>query len=593
MKVDIAIITIREDEFKAVRSRFKTKRQRIPDGRTYLIGEVKTEKQTYTIAIARCIEQGTDASQRLAHYIIHHLNPRLILVVGIAGGIPHDEFTLGDVIVSTRIVNLNVDAWQADGSTDYITRGGPPHPSVEDIVSLLPGDPQLENWTDSIQLERPHLDPGQASIKGDDKWCEKVLKSLNLHFGKEENRGRSPIYMSGHIISSNHLMKDPIRLSDILKKHRAVLAVEMEAAGVYEAAYGTPHYPVMAIRGISDIVGLERDSRWTAYACQTAAAFTYAFIMTDPLDPPPNSASFQKTVVHSEISSAQLQGSEPSSDTQHSVWHHTKPMETNVSNIATLLKVRKHGNIRPVLFLGARAGGLFRNPTLYEIIKILSEHAFDEFSDSDKFRECFTVLSDANRFSTSDIEAFLLESLDETTEREEDEYLVKLVKDEYFKIIITTNIDMLLESAFRDEMRRYHNVEVFVAGDQNQKTIVYPETKCCTIVKTFGDLETRRYYIAGNELDLGTEIHLKLKQFLEDYLRRDILVIGFDPSWDQSIEPAFPMSPDSSLWYVNEEPPPNDSFIAKVMRKRKGQSIIGTEGSYKSFIKTLYEHLMA
>ena len=281
MKIDIAIITIREDEFTAVRSRFQTKRQRISGGRTYLIGEVKTpDEQTYTVAIARCSDQGTDASQRLAHSIIHHLDPQLILVVGIAGGIPQDEFTLGDVVVSTRIVNPNVDAWLADGTIDYMTRGGPPHPVVEEIVSLLPGEPQLANWADSIRLERPHLDPERADIKGDDVWRERVRKSLAWHFGEEQNRGRSPTFTIGPIISSNHLMKDPIRLGEILKTHRAVLAVEMEAAGVYEAAYGTPHYPVMAIRGISDIVGLQRDRRWTAYACQTAAAFTYALIMT-------------------------------------------------------------------------------------------------------------------------------------------------------------------------------------------------------------------------------------------------------------------------------------------------------------------------
>lgn len=259
---------------------------RIPDGRTYLIGKVKTHnEQTCTIAIARCSDQGNDASQRLANYIIQNLDPQLILVMGIAGGVPHDEFTLGDVVVSTHIVNPNVDAWQADGTTDYMMRGGPPHPLVEDIVSLLPGDPQLEGWADSIQLERPPLNLEQVVIKGDDLWCEKVLSSLNWHFGEEENRGRSPRFTIGPIISSNHLMKDPVRLSAFLKTHRAVLAAEMEAAGVYEAAYGTPHYPVMAIRGISDIVGLQRDRRWTAYACQTAAAFTYAFIMTTPIGP--------------------------------------------------------------------------------------------------------------------------------------------------------------------------------------------------------------------------------------------------------------------------------------------------------------------
>lgn len=322
MKVDIAIMTVREDEFTAVRKRFKTERQRIPGGRTYLIGEVKTEKQTYTIAIARCIDQANDASQRLGHYIIHDLDPRLILVVGIAGGVPRDEFTLGDVVVSTRIVNPNVDAWHPDGTTDFATRGGPPHPVVEDIVSLLPDEPQLAGWTETIQLERPTLDPEQENITGDDEWREKVRQSLNWHFGEGHNRGLPPTFTIGHILSSNHLMKDPARLREILKTHRSILAVEMEVAGVYEAAQGIDHqYPVMAIRGISDIIGLQRDRRWTEYACQTAAAFTYAFIMTDPLDPPLNSASFQKPVVPSETSSAQLRGSEPSFDTKHSVWH--------------------------------------------------------------------------------------------------------------------------------------------------------------------------------------------------------------------------------------------------------------------------------
>lgn len=306
MQVDIAIMTIREDEFMAVRRYFQTKRQRIPDGRTYLIGEVKTEKQIYTIAITRCSEPGTDASQRLAHYISRNLAPRLILVVGIAGGVPHDEFTLGDVVVSSRIVNPNVDAWHPDGTTDYMTRGLPSHPLVDDIVSLLPGEHLLANWTDTIQLERPTVDLEQENTTGDDEWREKVSQSLNWHFVEKQNRSRPPIFTTGPVLSSNHLMKDPARLREILKTHRSILAVEMEAAGVYEAAQGIDHqYPVITIRGISDIIGLRRDRRWTAYACQAAAAFTYAFIMADPLDPPLRSVDFQRPAVSLEQISSQ------------------------------------------------------------------------------------------------------------------------------------------------------------------------------------------------------------------------------------------------------------------------------------------------
>src|SRR5258708_1646872 len=108
MKVDIAIITIREDEFEAVLQRFKPTPYHELGKRTYGICHVETKVgRNYTIAIARCSEQGNDSSQKLVLDMIHDLDPRLILVVGIASGIPHEEFTLGDVIISSHIHNLN------------------------------------------------------------------------------------------------------------------------------------------------------------------------------------------------------------------------------------------------------------------------------------------------------------------------------------------------------------------------------------------------------------------------------------------------------------------------------------------------------
>src|SRR5882724_1668287 len=130
-------------------------------------------------------------------------------------------------------------------------RGGPPHPLVDDIVSLLPGEPLLASWTDTIQLERPTVDLEMENIIGDNEWRVKVSQSLNWHFGEKQNRSRPPIFITGPVLSSNHLMKDPVRLREILKTHRSIFAVEMETAGVYEAAQGINHqYPVITIRSI-------------------------------------------------------------------------------------------------------------------------------------------------------------------------------------------------------------------------------------------------------------------------------------------------------------------------------------------------------
>jgi nucleoside phosphorylase len=61
------------------------------------------------------------------------------------------------------------------------------------------------------------------------------------------------------------------------------VAVEMESAGIYKATHG--RVPFLAIRGISDVVGFKRDHDWTPYACETAAAFARAFLLTRPIGP--------------------------------------------------------------------------------------------------------------------------------------------------------------------------------------------------------------------------------------------------------------------------------------------------------------------
>jgi nucleoside phosphorylase len=285
--VDIAIITVREDEFRAVHKRFETKLHRTPSEFSYYMSRLQIGNVHTTIAITRCSEQGNDAAQKLASDIIHELNPGLILVVGIAGGVPDDEFTLGDVIISTRILNFNVDALHPDGTITSVTRGGA-NALVGQITGLLPGqDQQLAGWNavDSIKRERPDVDLQHLSI-GNDDWSCKVRRSLENHFGSTHNRQRPPLFKTGHIASSNHLVKNPAILRQWLTTNRQILAVEMETAGVYEAAQTVKRqYPVIAIRGISDIVGLQRDQAWTEYACETAAAFTHAFIMTGPIAP--------------------------------------------------------------------------------------------------------------------------------------------------------------------------------------------------------------------------------------------------------------------------------------------------------------------
>src|SRR5207253_1861941 len=115
----------------------------------------------------------------------------------------------------------------------------------------------------SIGMRRPPVNLSNRNIYGPHEWRRKLRESLNEYFGPK-GRDRQPIVFDGPIGSSSTMVKDPKIFALWLDKNRAVKAVDMEIAGAYEAARSVRgDTPVIIIRGLSDIVGLKRDTRWT------------------------------------------------------------------------------------------------------------------------------------------------------------------------------------------------------------------------------------------------------------------------------------------------------------------------------------------
>lgn len=285
--VDFGVVTIREDEFSAVLDRFP--HARVVEGRhRYRIRELPLPRGgSYTIAVAGCTEQGNAEALNVARDLIADLAPAFLLVVGIAAGIPADEFTLGDVVVSKRIVDFSVEAVLQDRSRRYALAGGPLHPLAAklsaDVLAMAHGG-ELGNWNarDAITQDRPQVDLRPSNFYGDARWKKATRAKLASHFAG--GVARSPRVVTGAIASSDRLIKDTETLDVWLKFARQIIAVEMESAGVYRATHGE-QVPFLAIRGISDVVGFDRHPDWTAYACHTAASFTRAFLLTQPIPP--------------------------------------------------------------------------------------------------------------------------------------------------------------------------------------------------------------------------------------------------------------------------------------------------------------------
>jgi nucleoside phosphorylase len=286
-KIDFGILTIREDENDAVLRRFAklaTEERR----RRYRIRSLALPGGSeYRLAVLRCIDQGNADAQAATHALLEDLAPRFVLVVGIAGGVPSNEFTLGDVVVSSSIVNFSVEAVIQGKEREYALSGGPLHPDAAKLAADLRAmvtDGELDGWNspDKLTRSQPLVDLADDQFYGEDGWLKSVQQKIKRHFAGKAPR--PPLAITGAIASSDRLMKDDETLSVWLKIARQVVAVEMESAGIYKATHDRGK-PFLAIRGISDVIGFKRDPEWTMYACETAAAFARAFLLTQPIDP--------------------------------------------------------------------------------------------------------------------------------------------------------------------------------------------------------------------------------------------------------------------------------------------------------------------
>lgn len=277
--VDAVILTIRKDEDLAVADLLGTL-EPTTGGRSYRIAKLSTERGTLTIALLRLIDAGNSPAQDAAHDAIAELEPRMLVLVGIAGAVPASEFTLGDVMLATRITDLRVQALIPEQRPELEVRSDRVVKALADRLTNLI---EPSAWTHSVTLSRPAVLLESHLFKGSDAWNDKLKRSLERHFHGSAPRDR-PLYFTGTIGSTDFLVKDPAALAHWLKSARKIETVEMEAAGVMEAAHRLDAiYPVLVVRGISDIVGYERDPAWTAYACQSAAALAIALLRSEQL----------------------------------------------------------------------------------------------------------------------------------------------------------------------------------------------------------------------------------------------------------------------------------------------------------------------
>ncbi|MEU7993918.1 5'-methylthioadenosine/S-adenosylhomocysteine nucleosidase [Micromonospora sp. NPDC049060] len=238
--VDVVFLTALGLEHDALLAHLVDARPRVDsDGTHYTLGDLpgRGPAPRTTVALA-LVGEGNLAAAALAGRAIRGFRPRALLLVGVAGGLTSDA-VLGDVVVATRI-----HAYQGGRQEARRFR------------------PRPRGWPVSHGLEQL-----ARAVARDGGWCGDA-PAPRVHF--------KPI-VSGDVVLDSR--EAPVaRL--IARHYSDATAIDMESAGVAEAAHRSDFHQVITIRGVSDAAdgGKRRadTAGWQHRAAANAAGFAVA-----------------------------------------------------------------------------------------------------------------------------------------------------------------------------------------------------------------------------------------------------------------------------------------------------------------------------
>lgn len=289
----IGVLTAIPAEFAAVRTMLdEVKEYPVPgDPNGYCVGTVPVTscgfRAKHLVVCAQLIKTGNNSAASCATNLLRSFpNVKDILMVGIAGGIPHPtnpgkHVRLGDVVVSKDRGVVQYDMTRMHrGVADLIDTSSPPSARVLNQVNFLEAMRLTGRrpWEDHIfrarTQESSSRPPHTADVLHDSRDPNRVIK----HPPDPGRRKGQPKIHYGLIGSANILLRNP-ELRNQLRDRFGVLAIEMEGSGVADGTWTHgAHY--MLIRGISDYCDEHKNKLWQAYAAIAAAAYARALLET-------------------------------------------------------------------------------------------------------------------------------------------------------------------------------------------------------------------------------------------------------------------------------------------------------------------------
>ncbi len=293
----IGIITALPEEYTAMQVMLEHPSERsFPGpgaGRRYLLGSIPAKNGgKHRIALMLLPDMGNNPASIGATLLLEHFPAvESIILVGIAGGVPHPEkpnehVRLGDIVVSNRngVVQYNLTK-ETITETEFRHPPRPPSAKLLEAVRILEANqltrknPYLEFINQGLQKLNWTRPPDETDVLASSANPGEVVP----HPQDAKRKKGQPRVFFGPIASANLLLKNP-RKRDELRDKFGVKAVEMEGAGIADATWNR-EIGYLVVRGVCDYCDMNKGDDWQACAAINAAAYTRALIESISVQP--------------------------------------------------------------------------------------------------------------------------------------------------------------------------------------------------------------------------------------------------------------------------------------------------------------------
>lgn len=245
----------------------------------------------HLIVVTLLSKMGNNTAAAAASHLLRSFpSVEEVLMVGIAGGVPHPanvdkHVRLGDVVVTDEygIVQYDNIKKSAEG-TEVRDTSAPPSAVLIKKVKLLEAEMLLGKypWEEHIARASGLENAARPDASTDNLYSSDDPSVLVPHPEDpyRERRLNQPKIHRGRIGSANTLQKDP-KYRDSLRDEFNIRAIEMEGSGIADGTWEAKQGYIL-IRGICDYCDSHKNDAWQGYAAVAAAAYARSLLESIP-----------------------------------------------------------------------------------------------------------------------------------------------------------------------------------------------------------------------------------------------------------------------------------------------------------------------